>query len=182
VTACPICQLTVTQGRLFVVPRGDILELGDRVLERHLAKWLQRFRMWPGVVDVARRLVAVAIASLVVVILHRPTTPRQSIPVARISGKNWHYGLSFPVHNSSTIERLIQCESHGRNISRIHYDGQTTLGILQFKSSTWSEMERRFNYYGDPRNPPEAIHMADMMISSGLIARWTCARSLGMTK
>ena len=51
-------------------------------------------------------------------------------------------------------------------------------GILQFNgTSTWNEMERRFNFYGDPKSPPDAIHMADMMISSGLIGRWTCARS-----
>jgi hypothetical protein len=32
-------------------------------------------------------------------------------------------------------------------------------------------MEQRFNFHGNPQNPPEAIHMADMMISSGPIGR-----------
>ena len=43
-------------------------------------------------------------------------------------------------------------------------------------------MEARFNFHGDPKNPAEAIHMADMMISHGLIGRWGCAHSLGLTK
>jgi len=80
------------------------------------------------------------------------------------------------------IRRLIQCESKGLNISRADSSGHVYLGILQFNGATWSEMEQRFNFHGDPRNPPEAIHMADMMISSGMIGRWGCAHSLGLTK
>lgn len=152
------------------------------MLEKHWAARVQRFRVWPAVVEVRSSLVWLAIASLILAIGHRPSVPRTANPVAELSGKNWHYDLSFPVHNSSTLEKLIQCESQGRNISRVDSDGQMTWGILQFNTSTWKEMERRFNFYGDPRNPPDAIHMADMMISSGLIGRWTCARSLGLTK
>jgi hypothetical protein len=107
------------------------------------------------------------------------SVPSQTIPVAEVSGKNWHYDVSFPVYNSSALERLIQCESQGRNISRTDSNGQMSWGILQFNgTSTWNEMEQRFNFYGDPRNPSDAIHMADMMISRGLIGRWACARSL----
>ena len=149
------------------------------MLEQPLAKWAPWSRVLQGVVDVRRSLLYLAIASLIVVIVHRP----KAIPVAEVSGKNWHYDLSFPVYNSSTLERLIQCESQGLNISRTDSNGQMSWGILQFNgTSTWNEMEQRFNFYGDPRNPPDAIHMADMMISSGLIGRWACARSLGLTK
>jgi hypothetical protein len=157
------------------------------VLEKHLAKWAQwSRRVSQGVVDLRRPLLYLAIASLITVI-HRPprviSAPSKGIPVAEVSGKNWHYDLSFPVYNSSTLERLIQCESQGLNISRLDSNRQMSWGILQFNgTSTWNEMERRFNFYGDPKNPPDAIHMADMMISSGLIGRWTCARSLGLTK
>jgi len=138
------------------------------------------------VVDVRRSLLYLAIALLIVVIL-RPariiSVPRKAIPVAEVSGKNWHYDLSFPVYNSSILERLIQCESQGLNISRTDSNGRMSWGILQFNgTSTWKEMERRFDFHGDPRNPQEAIHMADMMISSGLIGRWACARSLGAEK
>jgi hypothetical protein len=127
-----------------------------------------------------------AIVSLIVLLDHRPTKviaiPTKAIHVAEVAGKNWHYELSFPVYNSSTLERVIQCESQGLNISHTDSNGQAYMGILQFNGPTWYEMEQRFDSYGDPRNPSEAIHMADMMISSGLIGRWSCARSLGLTK
>jgi hypothetical protein len=187
VTACPDCQLTVPQSCLAALLHGDILKPENkRVLEKHLANWAEWSRILRGVLDVRRSLLYVAIASLIVVIVHRTRVipvPSKAIPVAEVSGKNWHYDLSFPVYNSSTLERLIQCESQGRNISRTDSNGQMSWGILQFNgTSTWNEMEQRFNFYGDPRNPPDAIHMADMMISRGLIGRWACARSLGLTK
>ena len=109
--------------------------------------------------------------------------PSGFIPIAQIAGANWSYDLNFPVHNPLIIQKLIECESQGLNIARPDSNGQMSWGILQFNgTSTWQEMERRFHFYGDPRNPPEAIHMADMMISNGLIGRWTCARSLGLTR
>jgi len=187
-TACPNCQLTVQRSCLAVLPRGDILKPENKpVPDKHLAKGAHWSRISPGAVDVRRSLLYLATALLIVVIVHRPmriiSVPSNAIPVAEVSGKNWRYDLSFPVHNSSTLERLIQCESQGRNISRTDSNGQMSWGILQFNgTSTWNEMEQRFKFHGDPRNPPDAIHMADMMISRGLIGRWTCARSLGLTK
>jgi hypothetical protein len=103
--------------------------------------------------------------------------------VVRIGGKRWHFDLDFPISNPLVVEKLIECESQGLNISRPDSNGQISWGVLQFNgTSTWNEMERRFHFYGDPRNPPEAIHMADIMISNGFVGRWTCARSLGFVK
>lgn len=143
--------------------------------------------MLRGAVDARRTLLYLAIASLIVVMVHHRveliSVPGAATPIAEVSGKNWRYDLSFPVRNLSTVEQLIQCESQGQNISRIDSNGQVSRGILQFNgTSTWNEMEHRFDFYGDPRNPTAAIHMADMMISSGLVGRWACARSLGLTK
>jgi hypothetical protein len=143
--------------------------------------------MLRGSVNARRSLLYLAIASLIVVMVHRHveviSVPGRAMPVAEVSGKNWRYDLSFPVRNLSTVEQLIECESQGQNISRVDTNGQVSQGILQFNgTSTWNEMEHRFDFYGDPRNPTAAIHMADMMISSGLVGRWTCARSLGLTK
>ena len=103
-----------------------------------------------------------------------------------ISGKGWAYTVPFEVQNSSTIERLIQCESQGVNISRPDSNGRESDGILQFNrapsdvlgSGTWSDMEHSFDFYGSPIVPADAIHMADIMISNGLVSRWTCARIL----
>lgn len=109
--------------------------------------------------------------------------PANAGPMARVAGKNWAYDLGFPVSNAATIARLIECESQGLNVGRPDSNGQMSWGVLQFNgTSTWQEMERRFHFYGDPRNPAQAIHMADMMISNGLLSRWSCAHSLGMVK
>ena len=112
-----------------------------------------------------------------------PPLPLAPGPIARIAGKNWGYDLTFPVYNAAVIAKLIECESQGLNVGRPDSNGQMSWGVLQFNgTSTWEEMERRFHFYGDPRNPPEAIHMADMMISSGLLGRWSCAHTLGLVK
>ena len=155
--------------------------------EKYLGRFVALYRMSSCAVDARRTLLYVAIALLIVVLAHRRvqviSAPGRAMPVAEVAGKNWRYDLSFPVRNLSTVEELIQCESQGQNISRLDSNGQVSRGILQFNgTSTWNEMERRFDFYGDPRNPTAAIHMADMMISSGLVGRWTCARSLGLTK
>ena len=157
------------------------------MLEKYLGKWTQRRRVSQATLDPRRSLLYLAIASLIVVVAHRPMkvipAPGKPVPVAEVAGRNWHYDLGFPVYNLATVEKLIQCESQGQNISRVDSNGQISRGILQFNgTSTWNEMEQRFDFYGDPGNPPQAIHMADMMISSGLVGRWTCAHSLGLTK
>ena len=157
------------------------------MLKKYLGKCAELYRASRRTVDARRSLLYLATASLMVVMVHRPveviSARANAIAVAEVSGKSWRYDLSFPVRNVSTIEQLIQCESQGQNISRVDSNGQVSRGILQFNgTSTWNEMERRFNFYGDPRNPTAAIHMADMMISNGLVGRWTCARSLGLTK
>ena len=104
-------------------------------------------------------------------------------PTAQLAGKNWRYVVDFPVDNPLTIQKLIECESQGLNIARTDSNGQTSWGILQFNGrSTWEEMERRFHFRGDPRNPSQAIHMADMMISNGLVERWSCSHSLGLAR
>ena len=155
--------------------------------EKYLGKFVRLYRALRSAVDARRTLLYVATAALILVSVHHRleviSVPGKATPVAEVSGKNWRYDLSFPVRNLSTVEQLIECESQGQNISRIDSNGQVSQGILQFNgTSTWNEMEHRFDFYGDPRNPTAAIHMADMMISSGLVGRWTCAHSLGLAK
>lgn len=156
------------------------------MLEKYLSKCVEFYRAARCRVDARRSLLYLASGLLIVVMVHRPVrviSAPKNMPVAEVLGKNWRYDLSFPVHNLSIVEQLIQCESQGQNISRVDSNGQLSRGILQFNGvSTWNEMEHRFDFYGDPGNPPEAIHMADMMISNGFVGRWTCARSLGLTK
>lgn len=102
-------------------------------------------------------------------------------PQTVILGRGWSYTVPFEVQNSSTIEKLIGCESQGVNIARPDSNGLISWGVLQFNgTSTWQEAEHQFNFYGNPMMPADAIHMADLMIGAGELGRWTCAHILNL--
>jgi hypothetical protein len=114
----------------------------------------------------------------------RPT-PTETV----LAGPGWAFVVPFAVTNKTDIERLIQCETGGRNISEFDSDGIISDGILQFhrgpsdtlSSSTWEDFSRASGVVGSPRNPAEAIRMADWAISHGLGPRWTCWRNQGLS-
>lgn len=114
--------------------------------------------------------------------------PSFAILGGEVRGRHWSYLVPFAVQNVSVIEKLIGCESQGVNVSRPDSNGRISDGILQFNrgpadtlgSGTWADMEHRFNFLGSPINPPDAIHLADLMISAGFIHRWSCARILSL--
>ena len=91
--------------------------------------------------------------------------------------------------NKADIERLIECESGGRNISGPDSDGIISDGILQFhrgpgdtlSRSTWEDFSRASGITGSPRDPADAIRMTDWAISHGLGPRWTCWQLLGLS-
>jgi hypothetical protein len=105
--------------------------------------------------------------------------PTENAVQTILEGKNWAFRVGFAVQHREDIVKLIQCESQGVNIARPDSNGLISWGILQFNgTSTWQDMEKRFNFYGSPMVPTDAIHMADMMIQNGYLYRWTCARIL----
>jgi hypothetical protein len=101
-----------------------------------------------------------------------------------ISGRQWSYTVPFAVRNKATIEKLIQCESRGMNISRPDDDGIMSDGILQFHrgptdgiaGGTWEDFSRASGIMGSPKNPADAVRMTDWAISHGFGPRWTCWR------
>jgi len=106
-----------------------------------------------------------------------------SIPVETfLVGPRWGFSVPFPVKNKTMIEKLIQCESGGRNISRPDSDGVISDGILQFHrgpadtyaGGTWEDFSRSSGITGSPREPADAIRMTDWAISHGLGPHWTC--------
>ena len=112
-------------------------------------------------------------------------TVTRPIPLGTfISGPRWGYALPFDVKNKAAIEKLIQCESRGMNISQPDSDGIMSDGILQFHrgpadtlaGSTWEDFSQASGITGSPRNPADAIRMTDWAISHGLGPRWTCWR------
>jgi hypothetical protein len=111
----------------------------------------------------------------------------RSIPLETfISGPRWGYSLPFAVKNKATIEKLIQCESGGMNVSRPDSDGIISDGILQFHrgpadtmaGGTWEDFSQASGIRGSPKNPADAIRMTDWAISHGLGPHWTCWRKL----
>ena len=121
--------------------------------------------------------------SPIATVAHRVPVPRPSVALTTLQGLNWNYSLPFPVRNKEIIEKLISCESQGINQMREAPSGTINWGILQFNgTSTWQEMELRFNLRGSPMIPADAIRMADAMISGGFLRRWTCAHLLDLIK
>ncbi|HKF48337.1 MAG TPA: hypothetical protein VKB38_13325 [Terracidiphilus sp.] len=110
----------------------------------------------------------------------------QSPSQTEIQGRNWEYTVPFVVHNVADIEKLIQCESQGVNISRPDSDGIFSDGVLQFHrgpldtmaSSTWASFSKASGISGSPINPSDAIRMADWAIDHDLLGHWTCAHIL----
>jgi hypothetical protein len=101
-----------------------------------------------------------------------------------IAGPRWAYTVPFGVRNKAAIEKLIQCESHGLNVSRPDSDGITSDGILQFHrgpsdtlaGGTWKDFSQASGITGSPKDPIDAIRMTDWAISHGLGSHWTCWR------
>ena len=106
-----------------------------------------------------------------------PQTPVLSV----IRGSNWAYTVPFEVKHPAIIQKLIQCESQGVNISKPDSDGIVSAGILQFHADgTWQDMERLSGFRGSPLIPSDAIFLADWMIGHGFLRRWSCARVTGL--
>jgi hypothetical protein len=127
------------------------------------------------------------LVTLIQTVLARPgeiaVTPKIPLETV-ISGPQWAYAVPFAVRNRATIEKLIQCESRGMNISRPDADGIMSDGILQFHrgptgtmvGGTWEDFSRASGITGSPKNPADAIRMTDWAISHGLGPHWTCWR------
>lgn len=125
--------------------------------------------------------------TLIQTVLARPGEPAlpPTIPLETfISGPRWAYAVPFDVKNKVAIEKLIQCESRGMNISRPDTDGIMSDGILQFHrgptdtmaGGTWEDFSRMSGIAGSPKNPADAIRMTDWAISQGLGNHWSCWR------
>jgi len=109
-------------------------------------------------------------------------SPPKVVSSTTLRGKDWAYTVPFAVKNVTDIEKLIQCESQGVNISRPDSDGIVSVGILQFHrgpqntmaSSTWESFSKSSGILGSPILPQDAIRQADWAISHGLGPHWTC--------
>jgi hypothetical protein len=127
-------------------------------------------------------------AFLSLVIIRPATYATQAVrtPQTVISGHGWSYTVPFVVKNKEAIEKLIQCESSGVNISRVDSGRIFSDGILQFHrgplntmvSSTWESFSKASHISGSPIVPADAIKMTDWALSHNLGSHWTCYRKL----
>jgi hypothetical protein len=128
-------------------------------------------------------------ATLIQTVLARPgerAVAPQTVLETVSSGPqwSWSYSVPFGVRNKTAIEKLIQCESRGMNVSRPDDDGIMSDGILQFHrgptdtmaGGTWQDFSRASGITGSPKNPTDAIRMTDWAISHGLGPHWGCWR------
>jgi hypothetical protein len=127
------------------------------------------------------------LVTLIQTVLARPGEIAGTPEMARqtfLAGPQWAYAVPFAVRNKAAIQKLIECESRGMNVSRPDDDGITSDGILQFHrgpadtmaGGTWEDFSRASGIAGSPKNPADAIRMTDWAISHGLGPRWACWR------
>ena len=86
-----------------------------------------------------------------------------------------------PIIPNPIVQRLITCESGGRNVSIVDSNGKMSYGILQFQMDTWRAWARASGIVGHPMVEQDAIRLANWAVGQpGLLRHWTCAKILGM--
>lgn len=85
--------------------------------------------------------------------------------------------------NPTHFKHLISCES--RWAPDAAGDSGTSLGILQFKASTFAQFSKKYGfdvYDYDRQDPYEQMDLAVRMIRDGYLGHWkNCARKIGWT-
>lgn len=137
--------------------------------------------LWKPKTLLVSTAVGVAVSSLLAFAYEAPTTAATVTPASnRTSTASLVGVVSVPVlpepppRNKAVIDRLIECESHGKNVEIVDVNGKWSRGILQFQDSTWADFSRMSGLHGSPLVPTEAIRMADWAISHGYGSRWGC--------
>jgi hypothetical protein len=182
--------VTIRIARL-TIRNGSLRSNGRKLNVRHKAKAPNQGRAQPRTTTIEKLsfllFLSLPFITLIQTVLARTgeyALTRQQPRETVLSGPQWTYTVPFTVTNKAEIEKLIQCESRGMNISERDSDGIISDGILQFHrgptdtlaSSTWEDFSRASGIIGSPRDPADAIRMADWAISHGLGPHWTCWR------
>lgn len=81
-----------------------------------------------------------------------------------------------------TIERLIDCESGGQNLTILDSNHRYSHGLLQFQTDTWNQMSRESGITGSPLIADDARRMADWAIDHNRGPAWTCWGLLGLVR
>jgi len=84
------------------------------------------------------------------------------------------------ISHLNAINKLVACESSGRNITIMDSNGRWSRGILQYQDRTWEWFSKLSGIKGTSTNPTDAIAMTEWAIENGKIGHWSCAHLLGM--
>ena len=83
------------------------------------------------------------------------------------------------------LNQLAYCESSLNPMAYVKDDyGSPSMGLLQFKLSTWNWAIKKYNYKGlDIMNPDHQKLVAGRMIEDGLWKHWKiCGKKIGLDK
>ena len=76
------------------------------------------------------------------------------------------------------VDRLIQCESGGKNITIIDSNGLESRGILQYQDKTWEWFSKLSGITGKPTNDEDAKKMTRWAVKNGYGENWTCWKKI----
>lgn len=71
-------------------------------------------------------------------------------------------------------DRIIECESNGRNVEIIDTNGEWSRGVAQFQDKTWSWMSQLAGVEGSPLEPEKARAVLVWALETGRGSHWTC--------
>ena len=124
-----------------------------------------------------------AIAQLLTIIFSVQKVISVEIPVEAAHAetvKPLYVGWNTHLSTWHKIDRLIDCESDGRNVKIIDTNGYYSYGILQYQSSTWNWWVKESGFSGSPMVRADAIRMAHWAIEHGYLSHWSCAKIEGL--
>lgn len=122
----------------------------------------------------------IMIALLLALALDESPKPQPAPPVAIAPAPQVQNIALTPATSplSALADRIIMCESSGRNVSIIDSNGLPSRGIAQFQDRTWAWMSKAAGIEGSPMEPEKARAVLIWALKNGHGKHWTCYRKV----
>lgn len=78
-------------------------------------------------------------------------------------------------------DRIIECESGGRNVQIIDSNGKPSRGVAQFQDATWEWMSKLAGVEGESTDPVKARQVLIWALEHGYGSHWTCFNKIDVT-
>ena len=76
------------------------------------------------------------------------------------------------------LQKLIECESNGKNVEVLDSDGEMARGILQYHDKTWNWFSQLSGIKGNPMNEEDAKTMTRWALKNGFQNHWSCYKKI----